>query len=380
MKKFSKLLVVALLFGLLMTGCKMKEEIGFSINANKKMSFRFIYAMDDQMIDAMMQSGTSSEEDEDEYTEEIKTEEDSEAVGDTGTTGTTEEPVTTTEAPTTTETPTVDAPSEETTGIDITSSKEITDEMRWEYLEKSVKEDFDENYKLEKYEKDDLKGYIVTREMGNFEDFVGTDETRVSISEDIVGKKLFVKTDKGYKSIMKLDKSSSDVSSASQYEQMGAMFDLSFVVVLPNKSLSNNATSVSEDGLTLTWNLLTLTDENIDFEFKFDAGANNKTDATSSNLMLYLGIGGLVLLVVIVIVIIATRKKDDADNLKPYEDTPSNKEFLNAVQDKPVEETKVEEVPETPEVPEEPVETTEPTEPEEPVVHIEPFEDDNQNN
>lgn len=309
MKKVSKLLVLALLFGLL-TGCKMREEIGFNIDKNQKLSLRFVYAMDDEMIDAMINSNNSSLTDEDETTEEVEAPNETEA--------TTEE----TKTPSETSSEGVETPSE---------NKTITDEMRWEYLKESASEDYGEDAKYEKYEADGFKGYIVTKELGNLDDFVASEETeRTSITGDLESKKFFAKTANGYKSIMKLDKSSNDMSSISQYQQMGALFDIKFVITLPNKPISHNATSISEDGLTLTWNLLTLTDENIDFEFKFESNVAKKDEATSSNLMLYLGIGGLILLIAIVLLIVFSKKKD-----KNIENIPSNdrdNEFINAVQ------------------------------------------------
>ena len=313
MKKVRKLLVLALLFGLL-TGCKMREEIGFNIDKNQKLSLRFVYAMDDEMIDEMIKSKDSNLANEEETTEE-------------------ETPSTTenVEAPSTTE----DAETPSTTEDAETevSEKEITDEMRWEYLKESASEDYGEDAKYEKYEVDGFKGYIVTKELGNLENFVANEESeRTSITgNDLESKKFFVKTANGYKSIMKLDKSSGDMSSISQYQQMGALFDIKFVMTLPNKSISNNATSVSEDGLTLTWNLLTLTDENIDFEFKIESVTPKKDEATSSNLMLYLGIGGLILLIAIILLIIFSKKKDkNIDNI-PSNDSKDN-EFISAIQ------------------------------------------------
>ena len=55
------------------------------------------------------------------------------------------------------------------------------------------------------------------------------------------------------------------------FSSMTSMLDIKFIINVPYKALSNNATSVDNDGKTLTWNLLQLQQENtenIEFEFQ----------------------------------------------------------------------------------------------------------------
>lgn len=73
--------------------------------------------------------------------------------------------------------------------------------------------------------------------------------------------------------------------------------DLSFNVTLPYAAISNNATTVSDDGKTLKWELTTDDASSIEFEFEL----YNMTN-------IYVGVGLLVALVVIVIVIMSKGK------------------------------------------------------------------------
>lgn len=66
-----------------------------------------------------------------------------------------------------------------------------------------------------------------------------------------------------------LEEDDDTILDPSYLETMQNSFDCSFIVNLPNKVLNNNATSVSEDGKKLTWNLTKLTDkDNISFTFE----------------------------------------------------------------------------------------------------------------
>lgn len=97
--------------------------------------------------------------------------------------------------------------------------------------------------------------------------------------------------------------------------------DLSFSVNLPNSALNSNATSKENGGKKLTWKLATTGTQNIEFSFDID---NN---ASSSNTLLWVGIGaGVLLLVVIAVVIVVTSKKKNANvaptvNEQPKEET-----------------------------------------------------------
>ena len=260
MKKLKKLLLLITFVALMTTGCGMKEHIGLKIMSNKEMAVELLMAMDDEMIDAMINmqnTGMDDTEGEDEAEE----------------------------------------PAEEAT------QPAITDEMRWEYVREMIKDIDTEGASVEQYTKDTYKGYLITKKAKSIDEFTKSEASkRTTISDDIEEDSvLFVKKGDVYKSNISFQ--SEELSDTSSYQQYGVLFDVKFIVTLPNKSISNNATSVSDDGLTLTWDLTKAKD--IDFEFKF---------GSSSSISDYLPfiIGGAALLIIIVIVVILLSKKKKA--------------------------------------------------------------------
>lgn len=206
-----------------LSGCTMKMNVTYELGKDGKVKATIISAMDDEMIDGMLSMAEStSTEDEDAADEE------------------TEEP-----APT----------------------KTYTDAERWEYLENSEDED-DEKYKeftKTKYEQDGFKGYVYTKVLGDIDE--------LSISKEEVGTdkdtddKIFVKNGKKYTLNYKADENENYEEQSSQYEGYGAMIDAKLTIKLPKKALKNNATEVSKDGLTYTWDLTKTSDVQLEFEY-----------------------------------------------------------------------------------------------------------------
>jgi|GEM_PF-6285036 len=88
----------------------------------------------------------------------------------------------------------------------------------------------------------------------------------------------------------------------------GVEFQMEFVVTLPVDPISHNATSVSEDGRTLTWNLLSLGSENINFSFEMPTGIEVFLNQQNPVLLIALFALVAVLLIVLIILIIALAK------------------------------------------------------------------------
>jgi len=260
MKGLKKLLLLVVFVALLTTGCSMKEHIGLKIDANKEITLEMIMAMDNEMIDSMINMGNMNMD------EDEETEGDEEAL-------------------------------EETEEAELN----ITDEMRWEYLKEAFNlselQAENPNAKVEQYNKDGYKGYTISENVGNIDKFVTTDANaeKVNIEEAEDGK-MFIKNGEVYKS--NLTFTNEQLSGASSYEQMGAAFDIKFILTLPNKSISNNATTVSSDGKTLTWDLMKTS--NIDFEFKFGG---------DSNYLPYIIAGVLLAVIIIVLIVVLASKK-----------------------------------------------------------------------
>lgn len=123
------------------------------------------------------------------------------------------------------------------------------------------------------------------------------DETKLEVEEDA---QLTDSSDSD--SLDLTDSDDSDLTNNEEdYSKMMSNMDLSFSVTLPYKALSNNATSVNNDGKELTWNLASTNDvKSIEFEFelyRFSVGPIITIVA--------IVIGGLFVIALIVTVIMA---------------------------------------------------------------------------
>ena len=107
---------------------------------------------------------------------------------------------------------------------------------------------------------------------------------------------MFVKKDGGYEASIGIDEETA--SSYSQYTAYGMDFEYKFVVSLPTKAGDNNATSVSDDGKTLTWDLTKFKGDSIKFVYK------------PSNIIMYIIIAAIVLVVIALIVVFILGKKN----------------------------------------------------------------------
>ncbi len=92
--------------------------------------------------------------------------------------------------------------------------------------------------------------------------------------------------------------------------------EFSYIVNLPEKALTNNATNVSSDGKTLTWSLMQSQMSNIEFSFEL----KNMTNYY----ILYGGIAAAVLIVIIIIITIIKKGK------KSKEPVPAQNEPIHA--------------------------------------------------
>ena len=214
MKKL-KLLAISALLVTVVTGCKMKAEYGITISKDSDVKISVISAMDDEMIDAMINMGDSSGSE--------------------------------------------------------SSDKDHTDKERWEYVEKNSEEDESyKDYKKEKYEEDGFKGYTYTADLGKIDDLVAKDDKSVDFDEIGKDAKIFTKKGDVYSLIVKL--SDDDTKQVEQYS--GSVgFDLKLKVKLPSKAKSNNATEV--DGTTYIWDLTKVKDIKLSFALNAKSSNNN---------------------------------------------------------------------------------------------------------
>ena len=244
---------------LLLTGCTMKTHINLDVAKDGKVTATILSAYDNEMIDGMisMKSGDMSSE----------------------------------------------------------TPAEHTDEERWAFVDSDEQSEEYKDFKKEKYEKDGFKGYVYTQELGKIEDLVATGDEKAEMDKLEKGSKIFTKDGNTYKLVIEAGEEM-NADSAKQYEAMGAVFDAKFIVKLPAKAKTHNATEVSKDGLTYTWDLLKTQDISLEFEMP-TAGA-----AGGLSLPFIIGIACGVALVVIITCVAVVLKKKKANKATPTE--PNN--------------------------------------------------------
>lgn len=105
----------------------------------------------------------------------------------------------------------------------------------------------------------------------------------------------------------------------SMMNAMMSSMDLKYIVNLPYKAVSSNATQKSNEDKTLTWDLTTLKEnENIKFEFYIYNITN-----------ILIGIGVIVVVLIIVILLIVKSKKSKKDKTEPINNVENNNEINN---------------------------------------------------
>ena len=206
------LMMIALL--LLITGCQSKTEYKLVINEDKSMNFSYIVAVDNDII-GMLAGNTESI---------------------------------------------------------------LTEKTIWATLDSATSDDdklIEQGFTKERYETEELKGFRYQKKIMNIDNLSGTEAiSSFENVETIADQKLFVKDGDVYKANFKVvleDNSSLPTEEGStgslnmDGETLNAkdFIDTSFVITFPEKPISHNATEVSDDGKTLTWDLLNAKDYNI---------------------------------------------------------------------------------------------------------------------
>lgn len=251
-----KKIMILLSAFILITGCSMKTEYNMNIKEDKSMDLGAIIAMDDELIDYMMESEGYSED----YTE---------------------------------------------------------DEM-WNMLETSLEEDSNDSFNYEdsgfvvnRYEYEKWTGFQFIKKIENIDEISG--DTAITSLEKIYENSdstLFIKDGDNYKLNLVFE-------SENQNEEIGNFnipFEILLTITLPNKPISHNATSVSEDGKTLTWDLTKI--ENINLEFSLEK---------STNYLPFIIVGvGLIVILIVLFVIIKSKKNNKPKTTDLNQNIPVN--------------------------------------------------------
>ena len=202
-----------------------------------------------------------------------------------------------------------------------------------ELLEDNNKQELeDAGFLVTDYSDGTMKGFTISKSVKNIDDVSSMDDTEYSLS-GIVGSnkkdEYIFKVKKGlfkntYTAKLNFDSSDSSLNDSSDSEEdfddsdldytsddesdydfsgmMGSM-DLSFNVKLPYGATSNNATTVSDDGKTLRWELMSNDISTIEFEFEL----YNMT-------VIYIGIGLLIVIVVGIVIFVCKKRNKKSIN------------------------------------------------------------------
>ena len=138
-------------------------------------------------------------------------------------------------------------------------------------------------------------------------------DERVNIynySDDILEGKLFYKSGKNYVSNMTIDTAGNNDFESMKENKQYMDISMMVVVTLPSKPVSNNATSVSEDGKTLTWDLMQIEESDIDFEFSLNSFPIGLV------LAIVFGVVAAACIAVVVVIILNLAKKGKADDAR----------------------------------------------------------------
>lgn len=247
MKKI-KTISLLCIFAFFMTGCTMKADYTITIHKNKSMDLSAVMAFDDELIEALL---SMNEEEVREYTEEEK----------------------------------------------------------WNYVE-SIIDNKKENsgIKQERYQEGSFKGVKVSSKIASI-DAVSGKESNASFKNfsDVDNLVLFEKNGDKYKLVLK--KEFDETIEEGIDEDYQSFMQMNFVITLPNVPNYHNADEVSNDGKTLTWNLLDSTNENIEVEFTLQ----------DNRLLIFASIGGIIAFLIIVGIIITVSKRKSNKNTSEIE-------------------------------------------------------------
>ena len=224
-----------------------------------------------------------------------------------------------------------------TMGEETAEDTRLTDEEKWNILENAFDTEYFEGlgYVVERYEEDNLMGYKISKEFEDIEQVTYSDLLlgfSASITMDngeLVGENtipnLVTKQDNIYKISYISEVNENSANSDNSIMSGVGEHNTSIILTLPNKPISHNATSVSEDGKTLTWNVSDDNFEGIEVEFSL-----------TDNLIIYI-IAGVITLLVLIIIILVVRKmmnKKKKDNSNKTDDSiviPNQPKGLDSV-------------------------------------------------
>ena len=309
MKKNLKIMLLVLAVGLLTTGC-MEEKISIAINNDKSMNFNMYMSLDLKAMQELADSfgGTNEEMTDEEYLNCVD-ENDGDATN------------------------CIEPGSSSSSSFDIDDIKDSIEEGTLKELE-------EKGYTVTQNVTSNKMEVNISKTYSNIEDVSSNEDVNFNFED---GNEKFFKIEKGFledKYTFHMVNNSQDNSidnSGLNFDTesidpsiLTSMIDISVEMTLPKESISNNATSVSNDKKTLTWNLVA--NENKDILVTFALPNSNK------NLIIYGGIGIAVLLILIILIVFISKskKKKSKDGLNQGSNISQESISQNIASNQPV--------------------------------------------
>ncbi len=303
MKKYLKILILCLTVGILTTGC-MEANIKMGINDDKSMDFNMSASIDLKQMQSLMDSmGQTDEMTDEEYFDCLDLND-----GDA---------------------------SKCTTSNNEFNMDDINDSIDEEQLKELENLGFTvtHNSSNGKYE------VTITKKYDNIEN-LSKNEVFTLNMEDITNKDFdnkFFKIKKGlledtYEFHLKINDQDTSTNTSDldvDLDSIKSFVNMNYELTLPNESISNNATSISSDKKTLTWDLLKTGNSTIDVTFALPN--------SNKNLIIYggIGLGCLIIIIILILIIkkIRKNKKKKLEQTVPVTPiTPSTNETAQNVQ------------------------------------------------
>lgn len=179
-----------------------------------------------------------------------------------------------------------------------------------------------DGYAIEKYEDEEIAGFKANKHFD--------DAAEISLVE-VFGEENVTESEGGRIKIEKngsstLFSQNAEIDLSKMDETTASMMAVKYTIKLPVKATSNNATTVSEDGKSLTWELKAGEVNKIEFEAKKGAsGILGLSDGKGPNIIM---ICGIALVVIVVVVILAKKGKTNKEE-KTEEDSKNNEKQDN---------------------------------------------------
>lgn len=154
---------------------------------------------------------------------------------------------------------------------------------------------------------DDFIGYRAYLKIENIDTLIDNKEKfNFENIKNIKETTLFEKNNNTYK--LNLEVPSSDGNEYSSYIASGMNYEMKFTIKLPNKPITTNASTISEDGKTLTWNLLKDKTIEAEFDLTTDFISQIKNFFKENQIIMYAAIAIVVIIIIIIILAITSKK------------------------------------------------------------------------